>query len=119
MKIQSAQERKECTVDAYNALCADDQVDCTLDEFIEQTAIHESAHSVYTHTVMTEVQRAMNISRLLNVTSEQLFGYENGMDWLVMQDPRVTYIDSLDLYVRARTNADIRFDKFNVPATQD
>lgn len=111
MRINSTKERQELTVDAYNALIADDAIECTVEEFTEQTMIHESAHSVYTHTVMTEVQRAMNTNRLLNVTSEQLVGYENGMDWLVMQDPRVTYIDSLDLYVRAKRNTDIRFDK--------
>ncbi|MCC2248926.1 hypothetical protein JUJ52_03005 [Virgibacillus sp. AGTR] len=91
-------ENRETEV--FDYLQAKNYITCDYDTFQKSTQVYQTPHGVYINTPISEVERDNIVNKLLNVTTNELEGYKNAVDWLVQQNKHVYYIEAFNLYVR-------------------
>lgn len=88
---------------AYLYLKENNMISLTKEEFKECFTAFESAQGAYVHfyTGANEIVITALINRLLNVTKDDLDGYDNALDWLMRNNNYVYYIEELKIYLVA------------------
>lgn len=93
----------ELMAKAYSYLKENNMTPLTKEEFKERFIAFESAQGayVYFYTGANETVIAGIINRLLNLTKDDLDGYDNALDWLMRNNNYVYYIEELKIYLVA------------------
>lgn len=87
------------TEELYEYLSNNKQITGSYQNFIDKCTLYNTPYSIYTSLQMDEFDKQQMMNRLMDLTIQQLAGYQNALDWWVQNQPYVQYVPKYGTYI--------------------